>query len=694
MRPPYASVCHVPLLKVCGFSRRYAGRGLCFPCPRCATITERCNGVKRLWLGIILILLTSGILLISDWNQRTGARGGAPRVALLQHASQKVFDDGLAGLKEALAEGGFTEGRNLSIQYFNAEGDVGTSNTIAKQMANGGYDLLLTMSTLSLQAVANANKDGRTRHVYGVVSDPSVAGVGVSAADPLDHPKYMAGIGSMQPVESAFRLARQCYPGLKKVGVVWNAGEANSLATIRIARAVSKQMGIELIEANADNTSAVREAADSVVARGAEAIWTGGDLTVIVAMDSVIGAARKGRIPVFSNIPDGTRKGALFDLGANFQEVGREFGKIAVDVLRGTDPATIPTRNVVPEKLYINRNALKNLRNPWSLPADAVRKADLVIDDQGIQEKTVAAERPLGKTWKLRFLLLNNAAEVEEVEYGFRQGLLDARLVEGRDYELKVSNAQADMATLNSLVDAALPEADLIIASSTPTLQVTMRKVDRTPVVFTYVADSVSAGVGRSREDHRANFTGVDVIGPYPEIIGLLREHFPSVRRIGTLFVPAESNMAASKDLLEAAAKKAGMELISTSVNTSADVADAALALTTRGIDAVVQIGGNITAVSFGAILQAANKAKLPVFAFTKPQAQAGAVVSLARDLEDGGRMTAAMVARIMRGESPRRIPIRLIDRTTLYVNLDGARAADFAVPAALIQRADQVIGQ
>ena len=205
--------------------------------------------MKRLWLGIVLIFLTSGILLVSDWNQRTAARGGVPRVALLQHASQKVFDDGLAGLKQALAEGGFAEGRNLSIQYFNAEGDVGTSNTIAKQMAEGGYDLLLTMSTLSLQAVANANKDGRTHHVYGVVSDPAVAGVGVSAANPLDHPKHMAGIGSMQPVESAFRLARQCYPGLKKVGVVWNAGEANSLATIRVARAVSKQMGIELIEA-------------------------------------------------------------------------------------------------------------------------------------------------------------------------------------------------------------------------------------------------------------------------------------------------------------------------------------------------------------------------------------------------------------------------------------------------------------
>jgi len=56
--------------------------------------------------------------------------------------------------------------------------------------------------------------------------------------------------------------------------------------------------------------------------------------------------------------------------------------------------------------------------------------------------------------------------------------------------------------------------------------------------------------------------------------------------------------------------------------------------------------------------------------------------------------MTATMVARIMRGENPKNIPIRLIEKTTLYVNLDGARAVNFNVPPALTKRADQVIGR
>ena len=71
----------------------------------------------------------------------------------------------------------------------------GAFHAIAKEMAGGGYDLLMTISTVSLQAVANANKAGGTKHVFALVSDPSIAGVGVSKADPLDHPAHLAGFG-------------------------------------------------------------------------------------------------------------------------------------------------------------------------------------------------------------------------------------------------------------------------------------------------------------------------------------------------------------------------------------------------------------------------------------------------------------------------------------------------------------------
>ena len=142
--------------------------------------------MKRLWLGLFLIIAASAVLLISDWNQRVIRSARVPRVAFVQHVSQKVFDDAVQGMNEAFAEAGLTEGKSIVLEKFNAEGDAATGNTIAKQVAGGGYDLIITMSTLSLQSVANANKDGKTKHVFGLVSDPSIAGVGVSKANPLE----------------------------------------------------------------------------------------------------------------------------------------------------------------------------------------------------------------------------------------------------------------------------------------------------------------------------------------------------------------------------------------------------------------------------------------------------------------------------------------------------------------------------
>jgi len=115
------------------------------------------------------------------------------------------------------------------------------------------------------------------------------------------------------------------------------------------------------------------------VARGGQVLWVGGDVTVLVAIDSVLSAAKKGRIPVFTNIPSNAQRGALFDLGANYHEVGRLAGVLAGNILHGTDPATIPIKNIVPEKLVVNKQTLHGLKDPWQLPEDVLHRADEVI---------------------------------------------------------------------------------------------------------------------------------------------------------------------------------------------------------------------------------------------------------------------------------------------------------------------------
>src|SRR5262249_5061531 len=141
--------------------------------------------------------------------------------------------------------------------------------------------------------------------------------------DPMKHPPYMVGQGSFPPVDKAFQFARAMLPGLQRVGVAWNPAESNSLAFVLKARQVSAAMGITLLEANADNTSAVGDAVSSLVARDAQALWIGGDNTVIAAVNTVITIAQRSRIPVFTVLPGAPDRGTLFDAGPDFFAVGR-----------------------------------------------------------------------------------------------------------------------------------------------------------------------------------------------------------------------------------------------------------------------------------------------------------------------------------------------------------------------------------
>jgi ABC-type uncharacterized transport system substrate-binding protein len=141
-----------------------------------------------------------------------------PEIAILQFASRPLVGENVQGVLDGLAKAGFVDGKTISIRRFNAQNDMPTMNTFAKEIANGKYDLIMSSTTPCLQAVANANKNGKSIHVFGAVTDPFGAGVGISRENPLDHPKHLVGIGTFQPVERTFEFARKLFPGLKRVG--------------------------------------------------------------------------------------------------------------------------------------------------------------------------------------------------------------------------------------------------------------------------------------------------------------------------------------------------------------------------------------------------------------------------------------------------------------------------------------------
>ena len=299
------------------------------------------------------------------------------------------------------------------------------------------------------------------------------------------------------------------------------------------------------------------------------------------------------------------------------------------------------------------------------------------------------------RKWKVTVIEFVQVLDVEESEKGLLQGLTDAKLREGRDYDLKILNAQGDMPTVSSLIDAAVSDgSDLLITMSTPTLQAAIKRAGRTPIVFTYVADAVAAGAAKSDTDHLPNVTGVYFQAAFDQILTIMRQTLPELHTIGSLYVPAETNMVFYKNKLEEAAKKAGITLVTLPVNTSSDVPDASLALCSQKIDAICQIPGNLLAASFPSVVSGANQARVPVFAFQTSQVHGGAVMALARDYFDAGQETAQMAASVIRGESPGKIPLISFSKTKIILNYTAAKKLNLKFPSELVKQAKETIGE
>ena len=657
--------------------------------------------IRRLGLALALIVAASAVLLWADRGSRHGGQRRAAStlipIAILQHSSNPLLDELREGALAGLAERGFRSGENLSVTVLNPEGDLSTGNLMATKLATGDYKVVITLSTVMLQAMANANRDARTVQVFAGVSSPVDAGVGIRSLDSLDKPPQLTGIGTAQPVEDLFREMKRLRPDLARVGVVWNPAEVNSEVCTKRARAIGSELGIELLEAPIEQTKDVREAAESLIGRGVQAFWTGGDATVNNAVDALIGVANRAGVPVFSNITGHTMRGSLLDLGANYHEVGVEAGRLAGDILAGTDPASVPVRDFTPKRILVNRRTLAGLRDGWQLDGAVLAEAAEIVEPDGSVTRKAAASAPLAaapaRTWKTRLVLYVETPPAEEALQGVHEGLAASGLVEGRDYTMTAASAQGDMATLSSIMDSVASDGtDLLVTLSTPTLQTALQKVKRIPIVFTFVANPLLVGAGRSDTDHLPNVTGVYTVGPYKEMAELLATLFPSWRRIGTLFAPAEVNSVFNKDVLVDACTERGITVETVAANSAGELADAALALATRPIDAIVQIADNQSMGGFTVIARAGLRAGKPVVGFSTSAVEQGAAFALSVDYHGAGVDAAGKIALVMRGTPPAEIPFTMPSRKELVVSLPNARAMGLDLPAAFMERADRVI--
>ena len=283
---------------------------------------------------------------------------------------------------------------------------------------------------------------------------------------------------------------------------------------------------------------------------------------------------------------------------------------------------------------------------------------------------------------KIALVQYNDSPLSELSRAGIEEGLTQSGWTAGKDYELKSYNAQGDITTLNLIFDAVLNERPrLVLVTSTPTLQVALKKIKEIPVVFTVVADPVLAGAGKSFSEHLSNVTGISTMGDYEGMIGLIKTVVPGTTKIGTLYTPGEINSVRNMNVLKSEAEKNGIELITVPVASSAETADATLSLIARQPSIVCQIVDNLTSVSISSILKVCQEHNVPMFGFVSDQAEKGAVLVLSRDYHQAGMDAAVMVKKIIEGTDPASIPFEFVSKTNILINQAASDKSGIKIP-------------
>lgn len=315
-------------------------------------------------LGIILILLMLVFPVSANQVMRIGV------IQIVEHPS---LDAARQGFIDLLAEKGYVAGEKVSYDLQNAQGDISIANTIAQKFLVERPDLILAIATPTAQAVANVITD--IPILITAVTDPVAAGLVESMELPNTN---VSGTTDLTPVAKQIELLLKFQPDTGKVGIIYNAGEVNSLVQVEIARRVCQEKGLKLVEVTADTSANVLQAAQSLAGR-VDAFYVPTDNTVVSAIESVVMVAEDYDLPLIVGEADSVERGGLATEGLSYYSLGRQTGEIALKVLRGEARVeNLPIESQQTTRLVINAAAAEKMG--IKIPVQLTEAADQIIN--------------------------------------------------------------------------------------------------------------------------------------------------------------------------------------------------------------------------------------------------------------------------------------------------------------------------
>lgn len=308
----------------------------------------------------------------ADKAQNASTSADAKKIAITAIVEHPSLDAVRKGALEALADEGFKEGQNLTINFQSAQGNMATTAQIAKQFVAENPDVIIAIATPSAQAiVSNTNT---IPVVFSAITDPLEA----KLVPKLDGSgTNVTGASDALPLEPQLELIKEIIPSVKNIGFVYSPGEVNSTVILKLLKEKATAMGLNIIEAPAQKSGDIAMAAHSLVGK-VDVIYTSTDNNVINAYEALAKVAKEAKIPLISSDPSVVERGAAVVLGVNYHQLGTETGKITAKILKGEKPGQIPVYHAKELDLMVNKKSASE--QGITIPQSILEKAKKVVE--------------------------------------------------------------------------------------------------------------------------------------------------------------------------------------------------------------------------------------------------------------------------------------------------------------------------
>ena len=329
--------------------------------------------MKRL-IGTIISLF---VFLIAAFVVEVNKQNTAQKekvVGILQTMSHPALDQIHRGIIRGLKDEGYEEGKNIKIDFQNAQGDQSNLKSMSDRFNQENVAVTIGIATPAVQSLAN--QPGNTPVIMGAVSDP----IGAHLVNTMSHPGgKITGVQDRQPVGAQLKLLQTILPKAKTIGIIYTSSDDSSASEYREFKKLAEKDGLTVRPYTITSTNDIEQVAQTMAGK-VQAVYVPTDNTVASGIATLLKATNEVKIPVFPAADTMVKSGGLATRCVSQFDMGVLTGKMAGQILKGKNPADTPVRRVTSYETVINQKAANelNIQIPESVIKAAQKKGRII----------------------------------------------------------------------------------------------------------------------------------------------------------------------------------------------------------------------------------------------------------------------------------------------------------------------------